>query len=99
MRHNEHAWCGVGRAPSPAAFDSEAFMTRKLFLTVGLLTLLLPVWAVAQSDTPEPSLGDLARQYRKAKAAVEHAVMDHAVIDNDNLHKVMDEVQTRKLEG
>jgi WD40 repeat protein len=41
----------------------------------------------------------LARQYRKAKAAVEHAVIDHAVIDNDNLHKVMDEVQTRKLEG
>ena len=97
MRHNEHAWCGVGRAPSPAAFDSEAFMTRKSFLTLGLLALLLPAWAVAQSDTPEPSLGDLARQYRKAKAAVEHAVMDHAVIDNDNLHKVMDEVQTRKL--
>ena len=91
--------CGAGRAPSPAAFDSEVFMTRKLSLTLGLLALLLPVWAVAQSDSPEPSLGDLARQYRKAKAAVEHAVIDHAVIDNDNLHKVMDEVQTRKLEG
>ena len=57
------------------------------------------MWGVAQSDSTEPSLGDLARQYRKAKAAVEHAVIDHAVIDNDNLHKVMDEVQTRKLEG
>src|SRR4029077_8798783 len=50
-------------------------------------------------DSPEPSLGDLARQYRKTKAAVEHAVIDHAVIDNDNLHQVMDEVQTRKLDG
>jgi hypothetical protein len=102
MLHNGHVWRG---APSPAAFDREPpgddFMTRKLFLTLALilLGLLLPVWVVAQSDSPEPSLGDLARQYRKAKAAVEHAVIDHAVIDNDNLHKVMDEVQTRKLEG
>jgi hypothetical protein len=79
----------------------DDFMTRKLFLTLALITLgvLLSAYGVAQSDSPEPSLGDLARQYRKAKAAVEHAVMDHAVIDNDNLHKVMDEVQTRKLEG
>ena len=49
---------------------------------------------MAQSDGGEPSLGDLARQYRKGKAAIEHAV-----IDNDNLHQVMDEVQTRKLNG
>ena len=56
--------------------------------------VFLPVWAVAQSDSGEPSLGDLARQYRKGKAALEHAV-----IDNDNLHQVMDEVQTRKLDG
>ncbi len=94
----------MGRAPSPAAFDGELpgndFMTRKLFfpLVLTLLGVLLPVRGVAQSDSPEPSLGDLARQYRKTKA-VEHAVIDHAVIDNDNLHQVMDEVQTRKLEG
>jgi hypothetical protein len=76
-------------------------MTRKLFLPLALtlLGVLLPVRGVAQSDSPEPSLGDLARQYRKTKAAVEHAVIDHAVIDNDNLHQVMDEVQSRKLEG
>ncbi len=71
-------------------------MTRKSFLplAIALLGVLLPVGAAAQSDSGEPSLGDLARQYRKGKAALEHAV-----IDNDNLHQIMDEVQTRKLDG
>ncbi len=71
-------------------------MTRKLFLPIVLVLggAFIPVWGLAQSDNPEPSLGDLARQYRKGKAALEHAV-----IDNDNLRQVMDEVQTRKLEG
>ena len=75
----------------------DAFMTPKSFLPIALallLVVLLPVCAAAQSDGGEPSLGDLARQYRKGKAALEHAV-----IDNDNLYKVMDEVQTRKLNG
>ena len=57
-------------------------------LIVMLLGCLLPVCSVAQSDGGEPSLGDLARSLRKGKPAPEHAV-----IDNDNLHKVMDEVQ------
>lgn len=74
------------------------FMTGKLFLPIALILILLgsflPLPAVAQSDTGELSLGDLARQYRRGKAAVEHAV-----IDNDNLNRVMDEVQTRKLNG
>jgi hypothetical protein len=71
-------------------------MTRKSFLplTVILLGVLLPVCGMAQSDTGDTPLGDLARQYRKGKAAVEHAV-----IDNDNLHQIMDDVQTRKLDG
>ena len=70
-------------------------MTRKLFLPL-LVTLLgiFPVCGVAQSDGGEPSLGDLARLFRKGKAAPEHAV-----IDNDNLHQIMDEVQSRKLNG
>ena len=59
-----------------------------------LLGLLLPVCGVAQSDGAEPSLGDLARSLRKGKPAPEHTV-----IDNDNLHKVMDEVQNLKLKG
>ena len=71
-------------------------MTRKLFLplVVTLLGVFLPVCGVAQSDGGEPSLGDLARLFRKGKAAPEHAV-----IDNDNLHQIMDEVQNRKLNG
>jgi len=71
-------------------------MTRKfcLPLLVILLELLLPVSGVAQSDGAEPSLGDIARSLRKSKPAPEHTV-----IDNDNLHKVMDEVQSRKLNG
>jgi hypothetical protein len=71
-------------------------MIRKfcLPLTVILLGVLLPVRGVAQSDGGEPSLGDLARSMRKGKP-----VAEHAVIDNDNLHQVMDEVQNRKLNG
>jgi hypothetical protein len=74
----------------------DEFMARKLLLPLALIVMgaFLPVPAVAQSDSGETPLGDLARQYRKGKAAVEHAV-----IDNDNLHKIMDEVQTRKLNG
>jgi hypothetical protein len=71
-------------------------MTRKFYLPliVILLGLLLPVRGVAQSDGAEPSLGDLARSLRKGKPAPEHTV-----IDNDNLRKVMDEVQNLKLKG
>jgi len=71
-------------------------MTRKfcLPLIVMLLGCLLPSGSVAQSDGAEPSLADIARSLRKGKPAPEHAV-----IDNDNLHKVMDEVQDLKLKG
>jgi len=85
--------------------EAQEFVTRyapkgvnadlALFLNlVILLGLVFPVYGLAQSDSTEPSLGDLARSLRKAKAAPEHTV-----IDNDNLHKVMDEVQNRKLSG
>ena len=69
-------------------------MIRKfcLPLTVILLGVLIPVFGLAQSEGAEPSLGDLARALRKGKPAPEHAV-----IDNDNLRQVMDEVQNRKL--
>ncbi len=71
-------------------------MIRKLFLPclITLLGIFLPVCGVAQSDSGEPSLGDLARLFRKGKTAPEHTV-----IDNDNLHQIMDEVQNRKLNG
>ena len=71
-------------------------MLRRFVLPLVLISLgaILPVRGVAQSEGGELSLGDLARQYRKSKAAPEHVV-----IDNDNLHQVMDEVQDRKLDG
>ena len=71
-------------------------MIRKfcLPLTVIVLGAFLPLRGMAQSDGAEPSLGDLARSLRKGKP-----VAEHAVIDNDNLHQVMDEVQNRKLDG
>ncbi len=71
-------------------------MTRQYYLPLAviLLGVLLPAYGVAQSDGSEPSLGDVARSLRKGKPAPEHPV-----IDNDNLHQVMDEVQNRKLQG
>src|SRR6476661_6011957 len=78
-------------------------MIRKSILPLALVVLGIfsPVRGVAQSDGGEPSLGDLARQIRKAKAAPQPTVAqpEHTVIDNDNLHQVMDEVQNRKLDG
>lgn len=74
----------------------KTLMTRKLCLSLALilLGLFLPAYGVAQSDSGEPSLGDLARLFRRGKTAPEHTV-----IDNDNLHQIMDEVQNRKLDG
>lgn len=60
-----------------------------------MVGLVAPIHVIAQSDNPEPSLGDLARALRKSKAAPAPPV----VIDNDNLSQVMDEVQTRRLNG
>lgn len=69
---------------------------RHHLLGVALMVgLVAPVHVIAQSDNSEPSLGDLARALRKSKAAPAPPV----VIDNDNLSQVMDEVQTRRLNG
>ncbi len=78
-------------------------MTRKLYLpnALVLLGLLIPAGLTAQSDPTlvqsdqsGPSLGELARSLRKSKAQP-----THAVIDNDNLSQVMNEVESRKLSG
>jgi hypothetical protein len=71
-------------------------MTRKLFLPLTLIVLgvFLPVCAAAQSDSGSRPWATWLRLFRKGKAAPEHTV-----IDNDNLHQVMDEVQDRKLKG
>jgi hypothetical protein len=61
-------------------------------VVLGLLALSCPILLMAQSDDPA-SLGDLARAVRKSKAPVAAPL----VIDNDNLSKVMDEVETYRL--
>jgi hypothetical protein len=90
----EQAYAACGTMVRELPYNDS--MHRKLLLPLVLILLgvYVPVCGVAQSDSPEPSLGDLARQYRKGKA-----VPEHAVIDNENLHQVMDEVQSRKLNG
>jgi len=62
-----------------------------LGLLLGLM--LLPVLSAAQSDGDMP-LGDVARLARKGKTPEAETV-----IDNDNLSKVMDEAQTKRLKG
>ncbi len=61
------------------------------FLLLGFL--LISAAVVAQSDGDMP-LGDLARLVRKKKAPAADTI-----IDNDNLSKVMDDVQTNRLKG
>lgn len=94
---DEHSYAACGTmSQGNAHYLMSGKMTGKLFLPLTLIFLgaLVPVHGWAQSDSGDTPLGDLARQYRKGKAAIEHAV-----IDNDNLHQIMDEVQTRKLNG
>ena len=57
-----------------------------------IVAVLSRVSLVAQSDTPV-SLGDLARSVRRSKAPVAAPL----VIDNDNLSKVMDEVESHRM--
>jgi len=60
-----------------------------------ILGLLLPVCALAQSENAETPLGDIARALRKSK----QNPPDGAVIDNDNLPKVMEQVETQRMKG
>lgn len=65
--------------------------------TIVLLLLLCPALLTAQEE--EPSLGDVARQARQAKA--EQAAQPEArkVIDDDNFSKVLDEAETARVSG
>jgi hypothetical protein len=76
-------------------------MKRGLFLIIAAISLVLtlPVRLIAQSDNSDISLGDLARSLRHSKALPAHAVIDHAVIDNDNLTQVMNQVEGQRLNG
>ena len=75
------------------------FMAKRVIFVETLVAILLlgivPAQLLAQSDESDQSLGDVARSFRKSKAAPATPV----VIDNDNLSQVMDDVQNRRLGG
>jgi hypothetical protein len=62
---------------------------------------LLPIVGLAQSDSTEPSLGDIARALRKNKAAAPQAAITPArpVIDNENFDQVVNDVERKRLDG
>jgi hypothetical protein len=64
-----------------------------LLLVCGLFLLALPPCVSAQEDAGDAPLGDVARSFRKKPAASE------AVIDNDNLSKVVDDAESRRAAG
>jgi len=71
-------------------------MKRDLYLggvVLAFLVLVSPPGVLAQSDDGV-SLGDLARALRKDKEAA-----PPVVIDNDNLSKIMDQVENHRLNG
>lgn len=60
---------------------------------VAILVTALAPFVAAQEDPSDTPLGDLARSFRKK------ATTSQEVIDNDNLSRVMDEVQSRRASG
>ena len=66
----------------------------RLALIAGLAILLGPALARAQNDDSNVSLGDIARAVRESKPA-----QDAPVIDNDNLHVMMDKAEAERLNG
>src|SRR6202049_5074961 len=59
----------------------------------GILLFALPPCLCAQEDNGDAPLGDVARGFRKKTASSE------AVIDNDNLSKVVDDAESRRAAG
>ena len=69
--------------------------TRYLGVLLVFLGVTLPFGAVAQTDS-NVSLGDLARSLRQAKVAPRGPVTAN-IIDNDNLARVIDEVESLRM--
>ncbi|MGA8619218.1 MAG: hypothetical protein WB660_11955 [Candidatus Sulfotelmatobacter sp.] len=65
----------------------------RLALLSALVILTLPRYVSAQEDTGDVPLGDVARSFRKKAPSPE------AVVDNDNLSKVVDEAESRRAAG
>jgi hypothetical protein len=53
----------------------------------------LPRWVRAQDDTADVPLGDVARNFRKKPASSD------AVVDNDNISKVVGDAESRRASG
>jgi hypothetical protein len=69
----------------------------QISLSLALVSALLCCQSFAQNDAGQSSLGDLARTLRQKKAEGKQSpqpVVNHPVIDNDNLSAVMDEAET-----
>jgi hypothetical protein len=66
-------------------------------LLMAMFALALPSLTRAQDDASETPLGDIARDLRKKAITPEPA--PEAVIDNDNLSKVMDDADKRRAAG
>src|SRR5437762_2558815 len=62
-----------------------------------LVSLCLPVFLAAQEDAP--SLGEVARDARKAKVSDGVSAAGQKVIDNDNFSHVMDEAEAARVTG
>ncbi len=69
-------------------------MKRSLPILVLLLNCLISAPLYAQTGEAETPLGDIARALRKSKKAPEQTV-----IDNDNLSKVVDDVEKSRVKG
>lgn len=70
-------------------FVRRLFLNRLAMAMLALL-LVLPTLLNAQEDGVETPLGDIARHFRKKPSSQE-------VIDNDNLSKVMDQAERRRI--
>src|SRR5258708_6859867 len=80
--------CRVSQLPVRSLRPNRLIL---VLLVSGMLLLALPSRALAQ-DTDAP-LGDVARSFRKKPGPAE------AVIDNDNLSKVVDDAESRRVAG
>jgi hypothetical protein len=69
------------------------------FLHVATVLTLLCVAPQLHAQEGEVSLGDMAREARKAKSAASPSSGDQKVIDNDNFAIMMDKAESARLNG
>lgn len=73
-------------------------MRRNLYLGMAMALLAFAPCSLSAQSDDVTSLGDLARALRKAKEPSKEPAAP-IVIDNDNLSKVMDDVENHRLNG